>query len=291
MKKQKYLAALLSLALLGSCAENRPDQTTATTTEPVITAAPETADASADTDSDPDRLPPLSGSGETLEDLGNGVIDAASFEIFDQYFYGNWVYSGEHPEWDVWDVELGYSNDIPRYATNVLKNIYLDSDCAYLVLYTVMGDLVYTVPLDQPDMMYQYYDVTDYGSRTRGDYDCSYTKQELTEDDTLGYFGIRRLVCLEKDIPENILNPATLETEDGKSWVNFWEKITVLDRSEDKMTLKILCRADDGRNPFTPGYEEPLESAEILYTIERIGGEWSATGCEYGAPFSETEHD
>lgn len=273
MKKPKALAALMCLALLGGCAENQADRTAVPTAPPVETTAPVTTPETS-------VIAELNRS-ETLEYRGDGVIDAASFEIFDQYFHGNWVYSGEHPEWDVWDVKLGYSNEIPRYATDVLKDIYLDSGYAYLVLYTVMGDLVYTVPADQPDVMYEYYDVTDYGNRAREDYSYSYIKQKLPESDTLGYFGIRRMLCLENEIPQDVLIPHTLKTGDGRSWVNFWEKITVMFRSENEVTLKILCRADDGRDPFTPGYETPLETSEILYTIKRNGDEWTAAACDY----------
>lgn len=237
----------------------------------------------ASTPVDPDPLPDsadLREEADENEELvyysGDGVVDSADFDLFEEYFYGTWVdESGTAPN----DIEFSYSGDTFSMGFYSLLDIYADSDRAYLAMTVVGETTIYAIDLHSPETMYEYYEAN-HGGRQRAYPDFSYTKTPVEEEESLGFFGILKL-CYADKIPEEILIGNTLQTEDGAVWHNYGERLTVIEKNDQKITLKALCRAE-GDDPYLLGIsDKPLQSQDIYYTILLDGSGWTIGNCGY----------
>ncbi len=199
------------------------------------------------------------------------------FEIFEQYFYGNWIdETGSAPD----DVTLCYSDSTFKFYRTLI-DIYTESGWAYLV-YTEVGEQnIYAIDLNEPETMYEY-DETNHGGVPRNAPWFVYTKNNVDEDDSIGFFGILRLYFIE-EIPLDVLIGNTMKTEDNKIWQNYGEKLTVIEQSSDKITFKALCRTE-GDYPYTASFmPESAISKNLLYTIVYSNGEWIVDSYEYAS--------
>lgn len=217
-----------------------------------------------------------SSNGDLVNYMGECIVDKNDFEIFEKYFYGKWIdESGTAPE----NVELYYSGSTFSLGFYTLSDIYTDENSAYLVTTVVGETTIYVIDFDAPETMYEYYE-TNHGGRPKNQPDFIYTKTSVSEEDSLGFFGILKLHYVD-DIPIEVLTGNTLELADGSKWRNFGEKISVVEKDTDKITIRALCRAE-GYDPYIIGVsEELMESKEIVYTVSYIEKEWIISGCEY----------
>lgn len=286
---KKTLSLILALAAVLSAAGCSDGGNTAETTEATTTTAAETttateniettiseqgtapAETTAETKEGTEEATEekqTTADGDIINYTGESIVDEKDFEVFEKYFYGSWVdESGAAPE----SPELYYSGNTFSLGFYTLNDIYCDDSCAYLVT-TIMGETtVYMIDKQSPEIMYEYCE-TNHGGIPKNQPDFTYTKTPAEEKEYLGYFGILRLNYVDK-IPVEALTGNTFVI-DGGNWVNFGEKITVLEKNSDKITLKALCHPD-GENPYIIGAaDKPLESRDIIYTVSFDGTEW-----------------
>lgn len=285
MKRIIYLLCLISiLVLCTSCQQkinnNSPKEAkvTETTTSESNTEYTDASYSSeeaqwSDCETEFERSSP---SNDIINYTGECIVDENDFEIFEKYFYGKWIdESDSAPK----DVELFYSGDTFNIGFYSLIDIYADEESAYLVTIVVGETTIYVVDFTSPDTMHEYCE-TNHGGRPRNQPDFTYVRNSVQEEDYLGFFGILKLHYVDK-IPIEVLTGNIIELEDGIKWVNFGEKITILEKNTDKITLKALCRAE-GENPYIIGAaEEPLKSCYIIYTILHSENEWKISDCRY----------
>ncbi len=276
------LAAILSAAGCssagGNTAETTEGTTTATAAESIeiignaiseqVTAPAETTAATKETTEENVKAQQSAAGSDIINYTGESIVDEKDFEVFEKYFYGSWVdESGAAPE----NPEFYYSGSTFSLGFYTLNDIYCDESCAYLVT-TIMGETtVYVIDTQSPEIMYEYCE-TNHGGIPKNQPDFTYSKKPAEEKEYLGFFGILKLIYVDK-IPAEALTGNTFAIDDGK-WVNFGEKITVLEKSPDKITLRALCHPEGG-NPYIIGAaDEPLESRDIIYTVSFDGAEW-----------------
>lgn len=131
---------------------------------------------------------------------GDRIVDKIDFEIFEKFFYGKWIdRSGTAPE----DVELYYSGNTFSLGYYNLVDIYADENSAYLVITVVGETTIYVIDFDAPNTMYEYYE-TNHGGRPKNQPDFIYTKTSVSEEDSLGFFGILKQHYVD-DIPVDVL--------------------------------------------------------------------------------------
>lgn len=285
MKRKIYLFCLISIIVLcTSCQQkinnnlSKETTITETTTSESNTEYTDTSFSSEEAQwSDCDTgLEQSSPNSDIINYTGDCIVDENDFEIFEKYFYGSWVdESGAAPD----NIELSYSGSTFSLGFNTLKDIYCDEISAYLVT-TVLGETtVYMIDFDFPEIMYEYCE-TNHGGIPKNQPDFTYSKKTAVEEDSLAFFGILKLHYVDK-IPIEVLTGNIIELEDGIKWVNFGEKITILEKSTDEIILKALCRAEE-ENPYIIGAaEEPLKSCYIIYTILYSENEWKISDCRY----------
>lgn len=212
---------------------------------------------------------PTTSNSNLINYTGESVVDENDFKIFEEYFYGNWIdESDSAPD----NVELYYSGDSFSLGLHSLIDIYADENNAYLVTMLSGETTIYAVDFDTPDTMYEYSE-TNHGGRPKDEPDFIYTKTPAAEEDYLGFFGILKLNYVD-NIPIEVLTGNTLQLADGSKWVNYGEKISVIEKDPDKITIRALCRRE-GDNPFEMGLsDEPLESRGIIYAVSLTENEW-----------------
>lgn len=263
---KKILCVLLFTAIpisLSSCGLDKATDTailSSETTTAVTTEAVTESEISSD----------VTNNGFVFYDYtGEGMVDESDFEIFEEFFYGKWIdESYSAPD----DIELYYSGGTFSLGFYTLIDIYTDDKSAYLVTASSGETTIYAIDFDVPDTMYEYSE-TNHGGRPKDEPDFIYTKTPASEGAYLGFFGILKLNYVD-NIPIEALTGNTLELADGSKWVNCGEKISVVEKGTDKITIRALCRKE-GDNPYEMGMpDEPLESRDIIYTVSLVENEW-----------------
>ncbi|MCM1335742.1 MAG: hypothetical protein NC237_11900, partial [Eubacterium sp.] len=212
---------------------------------------------------------------------GDGVVDEGDFEVFDAYFYGTWLDETGGDPIDLAFYDSGTTFSVGYYG---LLDIYTEDDLACLAMLSAGVTAVYVVDTRSPETMLRY-EEADYDGRERDKPDHVYTKApaEEREDGFLGFFGIYRLICAER-IPAEVLLGVELEPGDGRKWIAYGEGVTLLERTDDSLTLRTLCRAE-GEEPFGQYIpDDPfkeIETSELIYTVRLNGDAWSIGECRY----------
>lgn len=217
--------------------------------------------------------PSVTVSNETILYNGARVVDSEDFEVFEKYFYGNWVdESGTAPE----AVELYYSGNTFSFGFCTLTDIYTDENSAYLAIELSGETTIYVVDFNEPEIMKEYAEAN-HGGRAKNNPDFTYAKKSADEDDSLGFFGILKLHYVD-NIPLDAVMGNTFELSDNSKWCNFGERLSVVEKTADKIVFKALCRAE-GDNPYMidiiDSADEPMKSREIVFEIIRSGDDWT----------------
>ncbi len=207
---------------------------------------------------------------------GDRVVDKTDFEIFEKHFYGIW---SDETKVVPNDVKMCYSGDTFSVGFYNLVDIYTESGWAYLVIEISGETTIYAIDTSNPNVMYEYYEAN-HGGRNRNTPDFTYKKTEATESSSLGFFGILKLRYAD-GIPDEVLLGNTLQTSDGVKWINYGERIEVINQNDNTITLNALCRAE-GDNPYIVGDSDTvMESTEITYTAVCSDNGWSIIKCDY----------